>query len=65
VDAVNLSWMDAAQPMAAGLAAMLGVFVTEDVLRAIRRRALCPGRWTGDRSLLLPRRSPPRGRGER
>lgn len=62
---MDLSWTDAAQPMVAGLAAMLGVYLTQDVLRAIRRKARCPGRWTVDRSLLLPRRSPPAGRGER
>lgn len=42
---MNLTWWDAAQPVVAGLAGILGVHLVEDVLAALRRRDLCPDRW--------------------
>jgi xanthosine utilization system XapX-like protein len=42
---MGLTWWDAAQPVVAGLAGMLGVHVVEDVLALLRRRGLCPARW--------------------
>jgi hypothetical protein len=52
---MDLTWADIAQPLVAGLAGMLGVYVTEETLRALRRRGLCPERWNRDRTFLLPR----------
>jgi hypothetical protein len=46
---MDLTWVDVAQPVVAGLAGMLGVYVTEEGLRGARRRGLCPARWTRDR----------------
>jgi hypothetical protein len=42
---MGLTWWDAAQPVVAGLAGILGVHAVEDVLGKLRRRGLCPARW--------------------
>lgn len=41
-----LTWWDAAQPVVGGLAGILGVYAVEDVLGRLRRRGLCPARWS-------------------
>jgi hypothetical protein len=46
---VDLTWWDIAQPAVGGLAGVLGVYLVEDVLRTLRRRGRCPGRWMRDR----------------
>lgn len=49
-----IRWADIVQPLVAGLAAMLGVYLTEAVLGALRRRCICPDRWKRARSFLKP-----------
>jgi hypothetical protein len=60
---MGLSWSDVIQPVIAGLAAILGVHATEEVLRVLRRRGICPDRWARARTFLRPgvafRRRPP------
>jgi hypothetical protein len=46
---LDLIWADIAQPLVAGLAGMLGVYLTEAVLRGLRRRGVCPDRWNRSR----------------
>jgi len=46
---MDLTWVDVAQPVVAGLAGMLGVYAMEEALGALRRSGLCPQRWTRDR----------------
>jgi hypothetical protein len=55
---MDLTWVDAAQPVVAGLAGILGVHGLEEALGALRRRGLCPERWCQDR-LKLRRRDEP------
>jgi hypothetical protein len=52
---MDITWVDVAQPIVGGLTAMLGVFVTESALRALRRSGLCPERWNQSRTALLAR----------
>jgi hypothetical protein len=56
---MDLSWVDLAQPVVGGLAAVLGVHLTQDTLAALRRKGLCPDRWTWGRTSLRPRREEP------
>jgi len=53
---VNLAWADIAQPLLAGLAGVLGVYVPGEVLGTLRRKGMCPERWRRNRSFLVPRR---------
>jgi hypothetical protein len=46
---MDLTWADVAQPLVAGLAGILGVYLTEETLRALRRKGICPDRWNRDR----------------
>jgi hypothetical protein len=52
---MDLGWVDVAEPVVAGLAGVLGICLTEEMLRVLRRSGLCPDRWALDRT----------GRGER
>jgi hypothetical protein len=52
---VNLAWADIAQPLVAGLAGVLGVYLPGEVLATLRRNGRCPERWRSNRSFLLPR----------
>jgi hypothetical protein len=52
---VNLVWADIAPALAAGLAAVLGVYIPGEVLDVLRRRGTCPERWRRNRSFLLVR----------
>ena len=52
---VNLAWANIAQPLVAGLAGTLGVYVLGEVLEALSRRGICPERWRQNRSFLVPR----------
>ena len=52
---VGLSWADIAQPLVAGLAGVLGVYIPEEVLRTLRRTGRCPERWSRNRTFLVPR----------
>jgi hypothetical protein len=65
---MNLVWADIALPLAAGLAAVLGVYIPGEILGELRRRGTCPERWRRNRSFLLVRgrdggRSPADGAG--
>ena len=44
-----MTWAEIAQPVLAGLAGMLGVYVAESGLTTLRRMGLCPARWNGNR----------------
>ena len=50
-----LTWTDLAQPLVAGLASVLGIYLTEIILSALRRRGMCPERWNRDRTFHRPR----------
>jgi hypothetical protein len=52
---MDLSWVDVAEPAVAGLAAFLGVQITQDVLVLLRRKGRCPERWKSGRASLVPR----------
>ncbi|MGX6605102.1 hypothetical protein ACWKSP_23650 [Micromonosporaceae bacterium Da 78-11] len=42
---MDLTWADVAQPLVAGLAGILGVYLVEEALGTLRRRGWCPERW--------------------
>jgi hypothetical protein len=52
---VDLTWADIAQPLLAGLAGVLGVYLPGEVLGTLRRKGMCPERWRRNRSFLVPR----------
>jgi hypothetical protein len=52
---MDLAWVDVAEPVVAGLAGVLGICLTEEVLRVLRRSGLCPQRWTRDPAELRTR----------
>ncbi|GAA2579033.1 hypothetical protein GCM10010435_64800 [Winogradskya consettensis] len=54
---MDLTWADLAEPVVGGLAAILGVYLTEEALQALRGRV--PGRWNHNRTFLLPRTKKP------
>jgi hypothetical protein len=54
---VDLTWADLAEPVVGGLAAILGVYLTEEMLHALRGRG--PARWNHHRTFLLPRPKQP------
>jgi hypothetical protein len=51
---MDLSWADVAQPVVGGLAGILGVWLAEGWLRALRRQGVCPERWSRDRGQGRP-----------
>ena len=52
---MDLSWVDLAQTALGGLAAALGVHLTQDTLGMLRRKGRGPERWRWDRSFLVRR----------
>jgi uncharacterized membrane protein len=56
---VDLTWADLVQTLVGGLAAVLGVSATQEMLRLGR----CPERWKRSRMFLLPRGRRRDGRG--
>jgi hypothetical protein len=53
---MDANWADMAQPLMAGLAGVLGVYIPEHVLRTLRRDGRCPERWRQRRAFLVPSR---------
>jgi hypothetical protein len=51
---MDLSWADVAQPVVGGLAGILGVWLIEGSLRALRRQGVCPERWNRGRGQGRP-----------
>ncbi|WP_133875286.1 hypothetical protein [Paractinoplanes brasiliensis] len=43
-----------AEALVAGLAAALGIHLTQAALQKLRERGICPERWLHDRSYLVP-----------
>ena len=44
-----MTWAEVGQTVVAGLAGMLGVYGSQEVLEVLRRRGWCPARWEGER----------------
>jgi len=44
-----LTWADVVPAVVGGLGALLGVYATQEAVSALRRRGLCPERWTRSR----------------
>jgi hypothetical protein len=49
---MGLTWADVAETVVGGLSGVLGVYATQEILSALRRRGLCPHRWTTARTLV-------------
>ena len=49
------TFAQAVEPVVGGLAAALGVYATQEIWTLLRRRGLCPERWSRSRAFLLPR----------
>jgi hypothetical protein len=47
---MNFAWVDVAEPIVAGLAGILGICLTEEMLGVLRRSGLCPERWALERT---------------
>ncbi|GAA2495937.1 hypothetical protein [Winogradskya humida] len=56
---MDLTWADLAEPVVGGLAAILGIYLTEEGLHVLRRRGRLPARWNHNRTFLLPRTKQP------
>ncbi|MBL7256371.1 hypothetical protein [Paractinoplanes lichenicola] len=50
-----MTWADVAEPIVAGLAAVLGIYATQEGLTQLRRRGIGTERWIRSRTFLLPR----------